>query len=77
MVFPKTDYGYNYAMDQGRLAMEKAMPGTKTVFFENVPENAEVERAMERLQANAFVASDRATMAQSLAGTKSRNKGEP
>lgn len=53
-VGPRTDFGYNYAMDQGRLAMEKDMPGTKTVFFENVPENAEVEKAMERLVSQGF-----------------------
>jgi len=47
-VGPRTDYGYNYAMDQGRLAMEKDM-GIKTVYFENIPENAEVERVMERM----------------------------
>ncbi|MDB5051376.1 MAG: putative ABC-type transport system, periplasmic component [Fibrobacteres bacterium] len=48
-VGPKSDYGYNYAMDQGRLYVEKNMPGVKTVSFENVPENAEVERVMERM----------------------------
>lgn len=48
-VGPKSDYGYNYAMDQGRLWVEKNMPGVKTVGFENVPENAEVERVMERM----------------------------
>ncbi len=53
-VGPRTDFGYNYAMDQGRLGLEKAMPGTKTVFFENVPENAEVERVMERLVSQGF-----------------------
>lgn len=53
-VGPKSDFGYNYAMDQGRLAMEKAIPGVKTVFFENIPENAEVERVMERLVSQGF-----------------------
>ncbi|HKP95887.1 MAG TPA: BMP family ABC transporter substrate-binding protein [Fibrobacteria bacterium] len=48
-VGPKNDYGYNYAMDQGRLYVEKNMPGIKTLAFENVPENAEVERVMERM----------------------------
>lgn len=52
-VGPRTDYGYNYAMDQGRMAMEKAL-GIKTVFFENIPENAEVERVMERLASQGF-----------------------
>jgi basic membrane protein A and related proteins len=52
-VGPRTDYGYNYAMDQGRMAMEKSL-GIKTVFFENIPENAEVERVMERLASQGF-----------------------
>jgi basic membrane protein A and related proteins len=52
-VGPRTDYGYNYAMDQGRMEMEKAL-GIKTVFFENIPENAEVERVMERLASQGF-----------------------
>jgi basic membrane lipoprotein Med (substrate-binding protein (PBP1-ABC) superfamily) len=53
-VGPKTDYGYNYAMDQGRMALEKSIPGVKTVFFENIPENAEVERVMERMASQGF-----------------------
>jgi basic membrane protein A len=48
-VGPKSDYGYNYAMDQGRIYVEKNMKGVKTLNFENVPENAEVERVMERM----------------------------
>jgi len=52
-VGPRTDYGYNYAMDQGRQEMEKAL-GVKTVFFENIPENSEVERVMERLSSQGF-----------------------
>jgi basic membrane protein A and related proteins len=48
-VGPKSDFGYNYAMDQGRLYLEKHMTGVKTLSFENVPENAEVERVMERM----------------------------
>lgn len=47
-VGPRTDYGYNYAQDQGRLAVQKQL-GIKTTSLENVPENADVERAMERL----------------------------
>lgn len=50
-VGPRTDYGYNYAMDQGRLAIEQSL-GVKTVYFENIPENAEVERVMERMIAD-------------------------
>lgn len=52
-VGPRTDYGYNYAMDQGRLEIEKSL-GVKTVFFENIPENAEVERVMERMISQGF-----------------------
>lgn len=48
-VGPRNDYGYNYAMDQGRLYLEKNLAGVKTMSFENVPENAEVERVMERM----------------------------
>ena len=52
-VGPRTDYGYNYAMDQGRMEVEKTL-GVKTVFFENIPENAEVERVMERMISQGF-----------------------
>src|SRR6185369_1845365 len=48
-VGPKSDYGYNYAMDQGRMWVEKNVSGVKNMSFENVPENAEVERVMERM----------------------------
>jgi basic membrane protein A and related proteins len=48
-VGPRDDYGYNYAADQGRLAMEKKLPYVETVFAENVPENAEAERVMEQM----------------------------
>src|SRR5204863_3088495 len=48
-VGPRDDYGYNYAADQGRLAMEKKLPFVETVFAENVPENAEAERVMEQM----------------------------
>src|SRR6266487_4333654 len=43
-VGPRDDYGYNYAADQGRQALEKNLPYVETVFAENVPENAEAER---------------------------------
>jgi basic membrane protein A and related proteins len=48
-VGPKTDFGYNYAADQGRLAMEKKLPYVETLVAENVPENAEAERVMEQM----------------------------
>jgi len=48
-VGPRDDYGYNYAADQGRLAMEKKLSFVETVFAENVPENAEAERVMEQM----------------------------
>lgn len=48
-VGPKTDYGYNYAQDQGRLYLEENMDDVETVYFENIPENADVQRVMERM----------------------------
>ena len=48
-VGPKTDYGYNYAQDQGRLYLEEHMDDVETVYFENIPENADVQRVMERM----------------------------
>lgn len=48
-VGPKTDYGYNYAQDQGRLYLEENLDDVETVFFENIPENADVQRVMERM----------------------------
>jgi basic membrane lipoprotein Med (substrate-binding protein (PBP1-ABC) superfamily) len=48
-VGPKNDYGYNFAADQGRQYVDKALPWVETVFAENVPENAEAERVMEQM----------------------------
>ena len=48
-VGPKSDYGYNYAQDQGRLYLEEHMDDVETVHFENIPENADVQRVMERM----------------------------
>jgi len=48
-VGPKNDFGYNYAADQGRQYVEKALPWVDTVYAENVPENAEAERVMEQM----------------------------
>src|SRR5277367_1117831 len=44
------DYGWNYSHNQGRLYLEKYLPGqVETTVAENVPENSEVERVMERM----------------------------
>jgi basic membrane protein A len=39
-VGPIGDMGWTWAHDQGRLALEKAIPNVETVYQENVPENA-------------------------------------
>jgi len=41
------DYGYNRAMKDGLLEMQKNIPGVKLIEAENVPETAESERIME------------------------------
>lgn len=48
-VGPRTDFGYNYAQDQGRQYLDEHMDDVTTLYFENVPENAEVQRVMERM----------------------------
>lgn len=48
-VGPKSDYGYNYAQDQGRLYVQANMKDVETVYFENIPENADVLRVMEKM----------------------------
>ena len=48
-VGPTSDYGYNYAQDQGRQYLEENMPNVETISFENIPENADVQRVMERM----------------------------
>ncbi len=49
-VGPVSDWGYNYAHDQGRLYMQAALPGkVETIMAEKVPESAEVERVMEKM----------------------------
>ena len=48
-VGPAADYGYNTSMDLGRKYVEKHGKDITTTMFEMVPENAEVERVMERL----------------------------
>src|SRR5271169_6554276 len=41
------DYGYNRAMKDGLVEMQKNIPGLKLIEAENVPETAESERIME------------------------------
>jgi len=41
------DYGYNQSMHEGLVAMKEAVPGTKLLEAENVPETAEASRVME------------------------------
>ncbi|MBY0357058.1 MAG: BMP family ABC transporter substrate-binding protein [Candidatus Obscuribacterales bacterium] len=49
-VGPINDWGYNYAHNQGRLYLDKAMAGkVQTTIAENIPESAEVERVMEKM----------------------------
>src|SRR6202000_2458970 len=48
-VGPVDDYGYNYAQNQARLMVEKEVPGVTTQYVENVPENADAVRVMERM----------------------------
>jgi len=52
-VGPVSDWGYNYAHNQGRIFMEGAAPkDVQTSIVENVPESAEVERVMEKMIAD-------------------------
>lgn len=49
-VGPVSDWGYNYAHNQARLYLEGvATKEIKTTVVEGVPENAEVERVMEKM----------------------------
>ena len=44
---PVGDLGWTYAHDQGRIAMEEAVPNVETAYLENVPElQADAERAI-------------------------------
>lgn len=52
-VGPVGDAGWTYAHEQGRLAMEKALPGqVKSTYVENVPEGADAERVIRKLAAD-------------------------
>lgn len=48
-VGPVSDFGYTYAHEQGRLYVQSHVPNVETMVVEKVPENAEVERVMEKL----------------------------
>lgn len=49
---PTNDMGWNYSHDQGRRYLEKVMKGrVQTTIVENVPENGDVERVLERMVA--------------------------
>jgi basic membrane protein A len=55
-VGPRTDGGYNYAQDQGRLYVQQHVAGVHTLEAENIPEDAHVQQVMERMiQAGAKV----------------------
>ncbi len=45
----KDDFGYNQAAYEGAEAVAKAFPDVEVIHAENVPENAEVERVMEKM----------------------------
>ncbi|MGA7802959.1 MAG: BMP family ABC transporter substrate-binding protein [Gammaproteobacteria bacterium] len=45
----KTDGGYNQAQDYARMYVQKHMSGVRTNYLENIPENAQVSQAMERM----------------------------
>ncbi len=45
----KTDGGYNEAQEAGRLYVHTTLKGVKTNELENIPENAQVTQAMERM----------------------------
>ncbi len=49
-VGPIGDYGWTYAHEQGRLAIEKALPGVETAFVENVSD-AQTEPFIDKLVA--------------------------
>jgi basic membrane lipoprotein Med (substrate-binding protein (PBP1-ABC) superfamily) len=46
---PKNDAGWYSAQDEGRMYLEKNLPGVETMVAENVPETADAERVMERM----------------------------
>jgi basic membrane protein A len=44
----KTDNGWTYVHDQGRLALEKALPNVKTTYVEMLPYSEEASRTLEQ-----------------------------
>jgi basic membrane protein A and related proteins len=48
-VGPVDDFGYNYAGHQGMLCLQALYPNAEIASAENVPENAEAERVMEKM----------------------------
>lgn len=54
-VGPVSDWGWNYAHNQGRIFLESHVPGeVVTTVVENIPESAEVERVMEKMIAQGY-----------------------
>ncbi len=52
-VGPASDWGYNYAHNQGRLYLEARMANEATTsIVENIPESAELERVLEKMIAD-------------------------
>lgn len=51
-VGPTADYGYNYSMELGRLHVNENLKDVESLYVEQIPETAEVERVMERLISN-------------------------
>ncbi len=50
LVGATTDWGWNYQHNQGRLALDQTMADkVHTVIAENIPENADAERVMQRM----------------------------
>lgn len=49
MVGPVNDFGYNYSHNSGRLYLQSHLPDVQTSFAEKIPENADVERVMEKM----------------------------
>jgi basic membrane protein A len=54
-VGPVGDLGWTYAHDQGRLALEEAIPNVETAYQENVPENpADAERVIRQFAQDGY-----------------------
>ena len=54
-VGPIGDLGWTYAHDQGRLALEEAIPNVETGYQENVPENpADAERVIRQFAQDGY-----------------------